>query len=37
MLTALFRIVEGLFPFRRFEGHPFARGFREGVFLDLGE
>ena len=37
MLTALFRIVECLFPFRRFEGHPFALGFREGVFLDPGE
>jgi len=37
MLAVLVRHTEGLLPFGRFDGHPFALGFGEGVFVDMGE
>src|SRR5919197_6640338 len=37
MFTALFGIAQGVFPIGRFDGHPFALGFGEGMFVDTGE
>ena len=37
MLAVLVRGTEGVLPFGRFDGHPFALSFGEGVLVDMGE